>query len=53
MYFHDPSEAATNSIAPSPGIQLALWSSALATLGLGIFPSLLLDFSTQGAILAR
>jgi NADH-quinone oxidoreductase subunit N len=53
MYFHEPSEAATTSVAPSPGLQLALWTSALATLALGIFPSLLLDFSTQAAILAR
>jgi NADH-quinone oxidoreductase subunit N len=53
MYFHAPGEA-TNAAAPMPaGIRLALWSSAVATLVFGVFPSLLLDFARQAAPLGR
>lgn len=53
MYFHEPGDA-TNTLTPlAPGIKLALWGSAAATLLLGIFPSLLLDFANQSANLTR
>lgn len=53
MYFHEPGEAAVTVAPPAPALKIALWSSALATLLLGIFPSLVLDFAGQSAALAR
>jgi len=53
MYFHAPAEAAESVPAPAAGLRVALWGSALATLLLGIFPSLVLDFAGKSAILAR
>jgi len=52
MYFHEPSEAANSAIPPTPGIQFVLWGSAAATIILGVFPSLLLDFANQATVLA-
>lgn len=45
MYMQDPDPASEN-LPPLPGgIRLTLWGSALATLVLGIFPSVVLDFA--------
>lgn len=53
MYFHEPGEAA-DTITPIPaGLKIALWGSAAATLVLGIFPSIVLDFAGRGADLVR
>jgi NADH-quinone oxidoreductase subunit N len=51
MYMHEPGDAATTLAPPSPGLRLALWSSALATLALGVYPSLVLDFAGKSATL--
>jgi len=51
MYFHEAGEAAQTVPPPARGIRLVLWGSALATLILGIFPSLVLDFSYRSASL--
>ncbi len=49
MYFHEPGEA-TNSLTPLPaGTRLAVWSATLATVVLGVFPSLLLDFARRAS----
>lgn len=49
MYFHEPGEPATTAPAPALGVQAALWSSAAATLILGVFPSVVLDFANRSA----
>lgn len=46
MYFREPGEA-TETLQPlSAGVRTTLWVTALGTLVLGIFPSVLLDFVT-------
>jgi NADH-quinone oxidoreductase subunit N len=53
MYFHEPGEA-TETVSPlAPGLKIALWSSAVATLLLGVFPSVILDFAGASAALVR
>jgi len=53
MYFHEPGEA-TETVPPlTGGLRIALWSSALATLILGIFPSFVLDVAGRSAELVR
>jgi len=49
MYFHEPGVAAESLDEPSPGIRIAMWTSAVATLVLGVFPSIVLDFATRSA----
>src|SRR5581483_6709483 len=44
MYMREPAEPAQTAPAVGPGMQAALWISAIGTLILGIFPSALLDF---------
>jgi NADH:ubiquinone oxidoreductase subunit 2 (subunit N) len=52
MYMHEPEE--TSELPPLRGaLSLALYASALGTLLLGIFPSLLLGFVSKSAILAK
>jgi NADH-quinone oxidoreductase subunit N len=47
MYMHEPGEA-MQGLTPLPaGIQATLWGSAAATLILGIFPSVILDFASK------
>ncbi len=42
------------SLAPAgPGILAALWASALGTLLLGIFPSVVLDFARNSSTLTK
>lgn len=53
MYFHDPLEGSEPVTEPAAGIKLTLWGSALATLALGIFPSIVLDFANHSALLPR
>jgi NADH-quinone oxidoreductase subunit N len=51
MYMREP--AAGHALpAPAPGLRAALWASALGTLVLGIFPSLVLDFAGRSAALS-
>jgi NADH-quinone oxidoreductase subunit N len=52
MYMHEPEETA--ELPPLKGaLSLALYASALGTLLLGIFPSLLLGFVSKSAILPK
>jgi len=44
MYMREPGEATATIQPPSMGVTTALWVSALGTLILGIFPSVLLNF---------
>ncbi|MBM3813994.1 MAG: NADH-quinone oxidoreductase subunit N [Acidimicrobiia bacterium] len=53
MYFHEPGDTMDTITSPAPGIQIALWTSALATLLLGVFPSFVLDYATTSAVLVR
>jgi NADH-quinone oxidoreductase subunit N len=53
MYFHEPGEATSALPEISPGIRLALYSSAVATLVLGIFPSLVLNYASRSAVFSR
>jgi NADH-quinone oxidoreductase subunit N len=49
MYMQEPVEA-VEALAPMRGgIQLTVWASALGTLILGIFPSVLLPFVLRSA----
>jgi NADH-quinone oxidoreductase subunit N len=49
MYMHEPGES-TDGLTPlAAGVKAALWSSAAATLILGIFPTLVLDFAGKSA----
>jgi len=53
MYMHEPAEA-TADLEPLGGaLGAAVWLSALGTLVLGIFPSLILNFAGNSALLAR
>jgi NADH-quinone oxidoreductase subunit N len=53
MYMKEPGEA-TLSVEPlGMGIQTTLWASALGTLILGIFPSLLLNFARNSSALVK
>ena len=53
MYMREPAEPAQTAPAVGPGMQAALWISAIGTLILGIFPSALLDFLRGSSTLAR
>jgi NADH-quinone oxidoreductase subunit N len=53
MYMHEPSSA-TDSLQPmGAGMKTALWTSAAATVILGIFPTLVLDFAGKSAELVK
>jgi NADH-quinone oxidoreductase subunit N len=53
MYMHEPTES-TEHLPPQPaGIRIVLWTAALGTLALGIFPGLILDFANRAAGVAR
>jgi len=49
MYMREPGEASEGLIPLTAGTRTALWASAAATLLLGIFPSLVLDFADSAA----
>jgi NADH-quinone oxidoreductase subunit N len=53
MYFFEPDKASEGMTAPAPGLNVAIWVSAVATLVLGIFPSALLEFVGKSAVLAK
>ncbi len=53
MYMREPGEATANLPPPGPSLNVVLWSSAAATLLLGIFPSIILDFAGRSALLNR
>ncbi|MDX2150267.1 MAG: NADH-quinone oxidoreductase subunit N [Bryobacteraceae bacterium] len=53
MYMQDPAQATENLPDLAPGIKATLWASAAATLVLGVFPSLALDFARQSAQLVK
>lgn len=53
MYMKDPAENAPAAVELSPGIRLALGVSAAATLMLGVFPSLILRFADQSAVIVK
>jgi NADH-quinone oxidoreductase subunit N len=53
MYMHEPGTA-TDGLQPlGAGIKTALWASAAATVILGVFPSLVLDFAGKSAELIK
>jgi NADH-quinone oxidoreductase subunit N len=49
MYMHEPGESTENLPPLSAGLKAAIWISALATLALGVYPSLALDFAGRAA----
>jgi NADH-quinone oxidoreductase subunit N len=49
MYMHEPGESMENLTSPAPGTRVTIWVSALGTLVLGIFPSVLLRFVADSA----
>lgn len=53
MYMHEAGEPASTLPPPGAGLKTALWASAVGTLILGIFPSLVLDFAGRSATLLK
>src|SRR5438270_7303027 len=53
MYFREPGEATLSLMPLSTGIRTALWASALGTLVLGIFPSVILNFARSSSTLTK
>jgi NADH-quinone oxidoreductase subunit N len=51
MYFHEPGAGAESLSPASSGLRVAMWSSAVATLLLGIYPTLVLDLAGSWAFL--
>jgi NADH-quinone oxidoreductase subunit N len=49
MWFQEPGEAANDAPEASFGVKAVLVGSAIATLALGIVPSLVLDYATRSA----
>lgn len=52
MYMHEPGESTATLQPLSGGVQAALWGSALGTLVLGIFPSVVVNFLRASSVLA-
>jgi NADH-quinone oxidoreductase subunit N len=50
MYMREPGESVEGLPAAGPLLQIAVYGSAVATLLLGIFPSLVLDFANRAAL---
>ena len=50
MYFNDPKEPASDLPPAGAAMKVAVYGSAVATLLLGIFPSLVLDFANKAAL---
>src|SRR6185369_13639193 len=50
MYMREPGESVEGLPAAGPLLQIAVYGSAVATLLLGIFPSLVLDFANNAAL---
>ncbi|MBI3209066.1 MAG: hypothetical protein HYZ37_09225 [Candidatus Solibacter usitatus] len=53
MYFREPGESTADLPPVAPGVQVVLWGSAAATLILGIYPSIILDFAGKSAAFAK
>jgi NADH-quinone oxidoreductase subunit N len=53
MYFRDPADSTRDLPPLAPGIQAVLWGAAVATLILGIYPSIVLDFAGRSANLLK
>jgi len=53
MYMHEPAETTADLPPLSGGLAATVWCSALGTLLFGIFPSLILNFAGNSALLAR
>jgi NADH-quinone oxidoreductase subunit N len=53
MYMHEPTASSEGLQPLSPGLKTALLASALATVALGVFPSLVLDFAGKSATLVK
>jgi NADH-quinone oxidoreductase subunit N len=53
MYMHEPSSASDGLQPLSAGLKTALVASALATIGLGVFPAMLLEFAGVSATLVK
>ena len=53
MYMNEPGEGMLKLQPPTVGIWTTLWVSAVGTLVLGIFPSLLLNFATRSSGLIK
>ena len=52
MYMHEPES--TRPVVEIPGgIRITMWLTAAATLVLGVFPGLVLDFATKFAALNK
>ncbi len=49
LYMHEPGADSPSVSAPSAGLSVAIWASAIGTLILGIFPSTLLQFASLSA----
>jgi NADH-quinone oxidoreductase subunit N len=50
MYMQEPGEASENLPPAGPALQVAVYGSAVATLLLGVLPSLVLDFANRAAL---
>ncbi len=53
MYMHESTDASAEVGPVSAGLKLTMWASALGTVVLGIFPTLLLNFAGRSSTLAR
>ena len=53
MYMQEPGEASESAGPVSPGLKVAMLGSAVGTLVLGIFPSLVLNFADRSATLVK
>ncbi len=53
MYMKEPGEATADLQPMAPGIGIALWGAAIATLVIGVFPSLILDYARASSVLTH
>ena len=53
MYMQEPGESTVTLQPLSTGVRTTLWATALGTLLLGIFPSLVLNFATRSSALVK
>ncbi len=53
MYMHEPGDSTVTLQPLGAGIAATLWATALGTLILGIYPSLILNFATSSSVLAK
>jgi NADH-quinone oxidoreductase subunit N len=53
MYMREPGESVATLTEPSAGVLTTLWVTAVGTLVLGIFPSVLLNFLSDSSNLTR